>query len=308
MLAMVAIHGTVWFRTDPGENPMRRLLLSLATVLGLATAPLSFAEAADDTPDAEVCEGCEALLELAAANPKRKEDRARDAWRHPIETMKFFGVRPDMKVGEYAPGGEWYSRFLGLYLGKQGKLVGLFFDPSAPAFDDKMKAGIAAAAAKYPADVAKFTGLPATNFSAMTLQAIPADQKGTFDRILVPRMLHNMLRWNNADSELKAMRELLKPNGMLGIEQHRAKADAPYAYADGSNGYLREADVIRLMELNGFELVRKSEINANPNDPANWPEGVWTLPPSLGSKDADKTRYKAIGESDRMTLLFRKRP
>lgn len=286
---------------------MRRFLLSLATGLGLLAVPLA-AEAAEDGTDTEVCEGCEALLELAAANPKRKDDRARDAWRHPVESMVFFGVRPDMKVGEYAPGGEWYSRFLGLYLGQQGKLVGLFFDPSAPAFSEKMRTGIAASAAKYPQNVAAFTGQPVTRFTAMTLKDVPAAEKGTFDRILIPRMLHNMLQWNNADSELKAMRDLLKPGGMIGIEQHRAKADAPFAYADGSKGYLRQADVQRLMELNGFELVRASEINANPKDSANWPEGVWTLPPSLEGKDPDKTKYKAIGESDRMTLLFRKRP
>jgi predicted methyltransferase len=142
----------------------------------------------------------------------------------------------------------------------------------------------------------------------MTLQNVPADEKGTFDRILLPRMLHNMLQWNNADSELKVMRELLKPDGMIGIEQHRAKADAPFSYTDGSKGYLRQADVVRLMELNGFELVRASEINANSKDPANWPAGVWTLPPTLALKDQDKARYQAIGESDRMTLLFRKRP
>lgn len=286
---------------------MRRFLLSLATGFGLLTMPLS-ADAQTDTRGAEACPGCEALLELAAANPRRKDDRARDAARRPVETMAFFGVRPDMKVGEYAPGGEWYSRFLGLYLGKQGKLVGLFFDPTSGPFDERRQAAIVASAAKYPQDVATFTGMPAASFSAMTLKDVPADQKGTFDRILIPRMLHNMLQWNNADSELKVMRDLLKPDGMIGIEQHRAKADAPYAYANGSKGYLRQEDVVRLMQINGFELVRASEINANPKDSANWPDGVWTLPPTLALKDQDRAKYQAIGESDRMTLLFRKRP
>jgi predicted methyltransferase len=285
---------------------MRRLMLSLATGFGLLAIPT--ADAAPAKPAVPACKGCEPVLERVAADPKRQADRARDAARHPVQSMAFFGVTPTMKVGEYAPGGEWYSRFLGLYLGQQGKLVGLFFDPTAPAFSEKMRAGIPTAAAKYPQDVATFTGMPATSFSAMTLKDVPADQKGTFDRILIPRMLHNMLQWNNADSELKAMRELLKPDGMIGIEQHRAKADAPFAYADGSKGYLRQTDVVRLMELNGFELVASSEINANPKDSANWPEGVWTLPPTFALKDKDKAKYQAIGESDRMTLLFRKRP
>jgi predicted methyltransferase len=284
---------------------MRRLMLSLATGLSLFAVPVAAATA---KPAAPTCKGCEPMLERAAADPKREKDRARDAARHPVQSMAFFGVAPTMKVGEYAPGGEWYSRFLGLYLGQQGKLVGLFFDPTAPAFSEKMRAGIPAAAAKYPQDVATFTGMPAASFAAMTLKDVPADQKGTFDRILIPRMLHNMLQWNNADSELKAMRDLLKPDGMIGIEQHRAKADAPYAYTDGSKGYLRQTDVVHLMELNGFELVASSEINANPKDSANWPEGVWTLPPTFALKDQDKAKYQAIGESDRMTLLFRKRP
>ena len=95
------------------------------------------------------------------------------------------------------------------------------------------------------------------------------------------RMMHNLMRWNIADREIKAMRELLKAGGMLGIEQHRAKADAPFAYADGSKGYLREADVIKFMEVNGFELVGRARLNANPRDTADHPEGVWEMPPAL---------------------------
>ena len=105
------------------------------------------------------------------------------------------------------------------------------------------------------------------------------------------------------------MRDLLKPGGMIGIEQHRAKANAPYSYTDGGKGYLREKDVIAFMQLHGFEYVGSSKANANPKDSANWADGVWTLPPALrGAKDEDKARLQAIGESDRMTLLFRKRP
>ena len=213
-----------------------------------------------------------------------------------------------MKVGEYAPGGEWYSRLLGLYLGPKGKLVGLYFDPTSGAFNEKAQQGIRDGAVKYPADVAAASGLPADRFSAMTLEKIPDSEKGTFDRVLVMRMMHNLLRWNIADREIKAMRDLLKPDGMIGIEQHRAKPDAPFSYTNGSKGYLREADVIKFMEINGFTFVGRSEANANPKDPANWPGGVWTLPPMLaGAKDEDKPRLQAIGESDRMTLLFRKR-
>ena len=249
-------------------------------------------------------------LATAVAHPSRAADRARDRFRKPDETLTFFQVKPDMKVGEYAPGGGWYSRLLGLYLGSKGKFAGLFFDPTSGPFSEASQAGTRAAAAKFPADVAGWTGLPADRFAGYTLDAVPEGEKGSFDRILIMRMMHNLMRWNIADHEIKALRDLLKPDGMIGIEQHRAKADAPFSYTDGSKGYLREADVIAFMEVNGFTFVGKSEANANPADPANHPDGVWNLPPSLrGAKDeAEKARLTAIGESDRMTLLFRKRP
>ena len=244
-------------------------------------------------------------LAAAVADPRRNEDRARDAFRKPAETLSFFQVGPAMKVGEYAPGGGWYSRLLGLYLGPKGKLVGLYFNPASGAFDEKRQQSIRDGAAKYPAEVAGWSGQPAARFAAMTLETVPEAEKGTFDRIIVARAIHNLLRWNIADSEIKAMRALLKDGGMIGIEQHRAKPGAPYAYADGSKGYLREADVIRFMEVHGFAFVGKSEANANPKDTADHPEGVWELPPVLRTK---REELKAIGESDRMTMLFKKRP
>lgn len=242
-------------------------------------------------------------LSGAINHPTRKDDRARDAFRHPAETLAFWRVAPNMKVGEYAPGGQWFSRLLGHYLGGEGKLVGLFFS-STIAPDAAAQERLRASAAKFPTDVAGFTALPADRFAAFTLDAVPADQKGTFDRIIVPRMMHNLVQRNIADSELKAMHALLKDGGMLGIEQHRAKANAPAAYVDGSKGYMREKDVIGLVEAMGFELVGKSEVNANPRDTANHAEGVWEMPPVLRTKRED---LKTLGESDRMTLLFRKR-
>lgn len=248
-------------------------------------------------------------LAAAVANPLRAKDAERDRWRKPDQTLAFFQVTPEMKVGEYAPGGEWYSRLLGLYLGPRGKLVGLYFDPTSGAFNETQQKGIRDGAVKYPADVAAASGLPVERFAGMTLEKIPDAEKGTFDRILVMRMMHNLLRWNIADREIKAMRELLKPDGMIGIEQHRARPNAPFSYTDGSKGYLREADVIKFMEINGFTYVGSSNANANPRDPANHEAGVWYLPPILrgATDDADKASRQKIGESDRMTLLFRKR-
>jgi predicted methyltransferase len=248
-----------------------------------------------------------ARLAAIIADPARAEDAKRDKYRHPAETLEFFRIHPDHVVGEYAPGGEWYTRILGRYIDEKGKFNGLYFGTDTY-FDDKQKSGIADAAAKFPADVAKITGRPASNFGAFSLSAIPEGAKGTYDRILIMRMMHNMMRWNIADAEVKTMRELLKPDGLIGIEQHRAKPDATFDMSDGNKGYLREADVIKFMEANGFELDGKSEINANPKDTSDYVDGVWTLPPALAKKDVDKAKYEAIGESDRMTLLFRKRP
>lgn len=284
---------------------MRLVIALAASALALSAAPLS----ASGKPPVAVTAETRAALAEAVAHPLRESDRPRDQYRRPAETLAFFGVAPDMKVGEYAPGGGWYSRLLGLYLGERGKLVGLYYDPTSGAFNEKGQQNIRDGAAKYPADVATWSGLPADRFAAHTLDAVPAAEKGTFDRILVMRAMHNMMRMNIADREIKALRELLKPDGMIGIEQHRARPDAPYGYTNGANGYLREADVIKFMEVHGFTFVGKSEANANRKDPANHADGVWSLPPSLrGAKDdAAKARLQAIGESDRMTLLFRKR-
>jgi predicted methyltransferase len=286
--------------------------MKTAFLFALAAASLAVPAAADHHMENkaehdQMHKAHQARLAKILADPSRAEDSKRDKYRHPAETFDFFRIHPDHVVGEYAPGGEWISRTLGRYIDEKGKFNGLFFSTDAGFGTPESHARIKASAAKFGEDVAKVTGRPATDYTGFTLDAIPEGAKGTYDRIVIMRMLHNMTRWNIVDTELKRMGELLKPDGMIGIEQHRAKADAPYSYADGNTGYLREADVIKRMELNGFELVAKSEINANPKDSANWPDGVWTLPPTLTLKDVDKAKYEAIGETDRMTLLFKKR-
>ena len=286
---------------------MKKLAL-LALAATVFTAPV-LADSHKEMSKAEhdnMHKAHQARLASILADPTRAEDAKRDKYRQPAKTLEFFQVHPDHVIGEYAPGGEWYTRILGRYVNEKGKFTGLYFGTETY-FDEKTKAGIAKGVTKFPSDVAKVTGRPATDFSAFSLSSIPEGTKGTFDRILIMRMMHNIMNWNIADAEIKAMRDLLKPDGMIGIEHHRAKANAPFSYTDGSKGYVREADVIKFMEVNGFELVGKSEANANPKDTANWPDGVWTLPPALRLKEVNKAKYEAIGESDRMTLLFKKR-
>jgi predicted methyltransferase len=284
-----------------------------AFLLALAAATLAAPAIADNHKGMSKAEhdkmhkAHQAKMAKILADPSRAEDSMRDKYRNPAQTFEFFRLHPDHKVGEYAPGGEWVSRILGKYIEAPGQFNGLYFSTNAGFGTPESHTRIKAGAAKFGEDVAKVTGRPATDYKGFTLDAIPDGEKGTYDRIIVMRMLHNMNRWNIADTELKRMRELLKDDGLIGIEQHRAKANAPYSYADGNKGYLREADVIKMMELAGFELVAKSEINANPKDSADWPDGVWTLPPQLTLKDKDKAKYEAIGESDRMTMIFKKR-
>lgn len=301
---------------------MKNLILALATASGLAIAAPALADHhggkdekammdkammhKDMSPDemsAMFLKHHGEQLSAAINHPSRAEDAKRDVHRHPTETLAFFHVEPNAKVGEYSPGGGWYSRLLGHYLGGEGQLIGLYNNPLTATSDPARQQRLRDSAAGFGAEVAGYTGLPAEKFSGMTLDAIPDDQKGSFDRILLFRALHGITRAGIADTEIRAMRTLLKDDGMIGIVQHRAKPDAPWSYANGTAGYLKQQDVVDFMRLNGFELVGASEVNANPMDPANHAEGVWEMPPVLTTKRED---LKGLGESDRMTLLFKK--
>ena len=278
---------------------MRLFVLSLVSSLlflaGCATTDLPAREASGDF----------AGLAEAIANERRGEDSARDAYRNPEATLRFFDVQPNHTVAEYAPGGGWYTKILAPYVGEEGRYVAISFSGDQTGIPRLVEL-LASFEEGYASRVEEMSGVPADRVSAWFTANAPEEAHGTVDRIIVPRMVHNLLRWNIANEELRAMRKLLKDDGLVGIVQHRAKPDSAWEYGDGSKGYLREADVIALMALNGFVLVEKSEINANPNDTADYAAGVWTLPPSLRLGDEDKDKYVAIGESDRATLLFAK--
>ncbi|MEL1251480.1 class I SAM-dependent methyltransferase [Aurantiacibacter gilvus] len=234
------------------------------------------------------------------ASEHRADDAPRDQYRRPAETLAFFQVEPTMRVLEYGPGGGWYTRVLLPWIAPQGDYLAMQPDtgPSEdgePSWAERFSATIAASGMAVAGDATLFES-----------DGIPEGVEGTVDRILVFRSLHGMLNNEIADTQLRTMRRLLAADGMVGVVQHRAPADTSYARANGSRGYLRQEDVIRLFAINGFELVAASEINANPDDPADWEGGVWTLPPVLAGGDSDRERMLAIGESDRMTLLFRK--
>ena len=242
--------------------------------------------------DATIGEG---ILQSPERTPAFVE---RDVYRHPAETLAFFGLEPTMTVVEIWPGGGWYTEILAPYL-EGGKLYaahfakdsGLkYFVNSRRSFEEKIKA--------YP-DV--YQALTMAEFSPkMNKLTVP---HGSADRVLTFRNVHNWLRSINEAEAFALYYQALKPGGVLGVVEHRAKPGASWETMKKS-GYMTEAYVIALAEKAGFVLDAKSEINANPKDTANHPKGVWTLPPTLRLKDKDRAKYLAIGESDRMTLRF----
>ena len=266
-------------------------------------------------PPTAVAEGDSVALSAAIAT-RSNEDKARDSARHPLETLIFFQVKPGMTVAEGLPGGGWYTRILANYLGGSGALYGVNYAerlwPMLSYATPEWTAKRIAATDQFPEQVASYTdnGITALGF---TFETVPAAVEGTVDRVLLIRALHNLNRFEEGagvrSEALAAIHAMLKDDGMVGIVQHRAPSVADSMWADGSRGYLNEAAVILMFEEAGFQLVGTSEINANPLDQPSGVDIVWRLSPSLrGSLENSKERDAliAIGESDRMTLLFRK--
>ena len=277
-------------------------------VLGLLLA--SGPQAADGTANAA------ALRNVIDA--RSAEEKARDSARHPYETLVFFQVEPGMTVAEVLPGGGWYTNILANYLGGDGALYGINYPQRLWAmFPDASEEWIAKrknSTAQFPGMVRGFTGngIETTGF---TFNTIPPELAGTVDRVLLIRALHNLNRFESKagarSQALAAVRSMLKGDGLVGVVQHRAPASDTESGTDGSRGYLKEADVVMSFENAGFELVATSDVNANPNDVPGPEDIVWRLPPSLSTSKEDpelRAKMQAIGESDRMTLLFRKAP
>lgn len=280
------------------------LFLSGCDRLGInaPVAPAKKAEAAEK-PAPEI-----GTLEWAASGPWRL-DPERDRWRHPVETLKFYGLAPGMTVLEIYPGRGWYTSVLAPYLAKNnGRLIAASFDP-ANATD----------AQKQTLDQFRETFLdkPETfgvvAMSTLSPRSAGVAEEGSVDMVIVSRNIHTLLGEGYAEKAFADFYNALKPGGILGIEQHRARSTG-LQDPQASNGYVQEAFVKMLAEEAGFEFVGSSEINANPRDDRDHPFGVWTLPPTLRTaplgQDADAhfdtAPYRAIGESDRMTLKFRK--
>lgn len=239
---------------------------------------------------------------VLAGDQRSAENRARDVYRHPAETLAFFGLKPDMTVVELWPGGGWYTEILAPYLRDDGKLYAAHF--AANSDIEYFRKGLDAFKAKLAANPAVYDRVVVTELAPPTGLAIAPP--GSADMVLTFRNVHNWLKpEGNEVNVMKAAFAALKPGGVLGIVEHRAAAGTSREQSIES-GYMSEAMVIEAARAAGFVLEQSSEINANPRDTHDHPKGVWTLPPRLALGEQDRAKYLEIGESDRMTLRFRK--
>ncbi len=275
---------------------MRRLRAILPLVLALGCG----GGEGDTTVDEEASSGAETATGSVAAaidgSHRSDENRARDPYRHPAETLAFFGLEPTMTVVEMAPGGGWYTEILAPTLKGQGKLFAAIPDPAESEYGERFMTFLQSEPELY-SEVEPVIFMPPERASL--------GPDGSADMVVTFRSTHGWINRGQAADVYAAMFRVLKPGGILGVVQHRADEGADPAVT-AEDGYVPEAYVIGLAEAAGFVLEEKSELNANPRDDHDHPEGVWTLPPTLRLGDEGREEYEAIGESDRMTLRFRK--
>ena len=266
-------------------------------------------------PPAEQMTDAEARL-LAVLERQPVSVQKRYGARHPADTLGFFGIEPGMTVVEALPGGGWYSKILIDYLGPEGGLVGADYAqdmwPLFGMFPDDFIASKATWPQDWSAGANEWVegGAPV---SAFQLGTLPEYMEGTADAVLFIRALHNLARFEDQGGFLAAAladaHAVLKPGGIVGIVQHEARPDMPDDFATGARGYLKKEAIVEAMAAAGFEFVGASDINANPDDQPGPEDVVWRLPPSLATTREDpegQAAMRAIGESNRMTLKFRK--
>jgi predicted methyltransferase len=268
------------------KHPILRVATALILVLGCVSNP-SIAQRADPA------------LSAALTDPARPVDAtARDAVRHPVQELTFFGLKSSQTVVELWPGGGYWTDILGPYLAPHGRLYAALPARSNAEED----AGAARWRTRYLGNRDHYGSIVETALGADHFEVAPP---GTADLVLTFRNLHNWIGAGYAPQAMAACFRALKPGGILGIEEHRARNDRPQD-PTAKDGYVRQDYTIALAKQAGFELVASSEMNANPRDTKDWPKGVWTLPPTFALGEQDRAHYAAIGEADNFVLKFRK--
>lgn len=257
----------------------------------------------------------ERLAAVLDAQPD--EIKARYAYRHPAETLEFFEVAPGSVVIEALPGGGWYTKILAPYLGPDGRLVGVDYAwdmfPLFGFFSEERLEAKKTWATDWVAGTAEWGIVDGAPISAFVFGSMPDEAKGTADTVLFIRAMHNLARFEPdgqfMTTALQNAYDVLKPGGVVGIVQHWARPEMPDEWATGANGYLKYRTVMDAMKNTGFEFVGAIDVNENPLDQPGVDDKVWRLPPVMNTSREDpglREKMKAIGESNRMTLKFRK--
>ncbi len=271
-------------------TPVTRRRTTLSAISAVLAIALPVCAARAESPT---------LAALAAGPQRSPSNVARDGFRHPVEDLAFFAIKPDSTVVEILPGASGYwTEILAPYLKDRGRYIAA--NGPADSASDETRRENAGFAAKIAADPADFAKVETAEFAPGQRDLGPPDSA---DAVLTFRNIHNWMANGTADAAFASFYRVLKPGGILGVEEHRGRTDQPQDPL-AKTGYVRQDFAIALAEKAGFRLRATSEINANPRDTKDYAAGVWTLPPTYRLKDQDRAKYQAIGESDRMLLTF----
>ena len=272
-------------------RPTTRIPQAMALLLAAVAALTAISADAPSDP----------LAAAIASKARTASFVVRDKYRHPLETLRFFHLRPDATVVEIWPGSGWYMEILAPYLHDHGKYYAAIAAPNGPGASQEDQGDAAGIRKRIAEDPARFGKVIVSEYRPPGLTEICPP--GTADLVLTFRNVHNWIEAGDQQAQFDAFFKALKPGGVLGVVEHRAKPGTSLE-AMRKTGYVDEAYVKKLAAAAGFRFDGASAVNSNPKDTKDYPEGVWTLPPTLTLGDKDRAKYLAIGESDRMTLRF----
>jgi predicted methyltransferase len=302
---------------------MYKYLLLVTLSIFAACQPASEEPIAEEVAAAVAVEPAASIdnsaILAAVLDSQPDEMKARYEFRNPQETIEFFGIEPGMTVLEGLPGGGWYTKILSPYLGAEGRVIGASYSLEMyslfPFANEEFMAREEGWEAKFLIDAKQWGGESGASVEAVRFASVPDRFANSVDVAFLPRVLHNPSNFQNngaGDHLLKILADTfkaLKPGGILGVVQHEARAEMSDEFADGSHGYLKKAWLKQQIEAAGFEFVAESDINSNSKDQPTEEDTVWNLPPTYsgtGDDAEEKAAVDAVGESNRMTLKFRK--